>query len=147
MAKKILISLLVTVGVFVLLGGTHTPPALAQNCEIGNLSGCKGDPIIPMGTEVCETATQCVNWIVNVIFIVAVLASFIYLVLGGIQYITAGGDENKVGKARSTITNAVIGLVVVIVAWAISNFVLSFFGISGGPLAPTTSSLHYVIEG
>ena len=38
---------------------------------------------------------------------------------------TASGDEGKVKKARELITQAIIGLIVIVAAYAISNFVLA----------------------
>ena len=48
-----------------------------------------------------------------------------YLLLGGFTWMTAGGDETKVKKARAMITNAVIGIVIVVSAYAIANYVLT----------------------
>ena len=127
----------------VLLMGTLAKPALSlaqgdPNCQIGNISGCSQKTIIPSGTDICNTATGCIIWFVNIIFLVAVLLSFVYLIWGGIDYIMAGGDTAAAGNARTKLTNAVIGLVVVILAWAISNFVLKFFGLKVEPI-PTSN--------
>jgi hypothetical protein len=61
--------------------------------------------------------------------IVGTILSFlgiIFLVLmiaGGIMWMTAGGSDAKVQKARSLIVAAVIGLIVVLSAYAITTFV------------------------
>ena len=62
------------------------------------------------------------------------------LLIGGIRWITAGGDEKGVASARNMITAALIGLVVVLVAYAIIRLVEIFFGfdiITGGVNIPT----------
>jgi TRAP-type C4-dicarboxylate transport system permease small subunit len=46
-------------------------------------------------------------------------------IYGGIQWMTAEGDESKVEKAHKTITQAVIGLVIVLAAYAISIFIIN----------------------
>jgi hypothetical protein len=51
------------------------------------------------------------------------------LVLGGIRYITSGGDKGSTESARSQITAALIGLVIVFSAWAIINLVKLFFDV------------------
>lgn len=138
--RKKLLAIVLLFGGLVFTLGNFGSPALAKNCSIGDLSGCaEANLIIPTGV-VCNSAGECVTWFVNVVFILATLASFLYLVYGGILYITAGGDEGKVTAARSTITNAVIGLIIVIVSWAISNFILNFFGASGRGLPGTNES-------
>jgi len=48
-----------------------------------------------------------------------------YLLYAGFLWMTAGGDEDKVKDATKIIQNAVIGLIIVLAAFAISNFVLS----------------------
>jgi len=48
----------------------------------------------------------------------------VYLLYGGFLWMTAGGDEKKVDKARDLIKNAIIGVVIVAAAYAISSYVL-----------------------
>ncbi len=48
---------------------------------------------------------------------------FILIIVGGIQWMTAGGSEEKVKKAKTLITNAAIGLIIVLSAYAITNFI------------------------
>ena len=51
-------------------------------------------------------------------------AIFIILMLyGGYNWMTAGGEEAKIDKAKKTITQAIIGVVIVTSAYAIWNFV------------------------
>ena len=47
------------------------------------------------------------------IFIAAGLLMFFYLIFGGFKYLTAGGDEKAVMAAKNTLTNAVIGMIIV----------------------------------
>ncbi len=56
-----------------------------------------------------------------VLVIVAVIA-FIYLIINGIKYITAGGDAAKATEARNGIVNAIIGVVIVLLAYVILRF-------------------------
>lgn len=48
----------------------------------------------------------------------------ILMIVAGFNWMTAGGDEEKISKARDTIREAIIGLVIVIAAYAISVFVI-----------------------
>ena len=61
----------------------------------------------------------------TIIFIVAGLAVLIYLFYGAFVYLTAGDSEEQTGKARSMITNAVIGLIIMAAAWAIWQLVIN----------------------
>jgi hypothetical protein len=51
------------------------------------------------------------------------LAVLIFLISGGLAWLTAGGDKAKVEAARDRITNALIGMVIVFASVAIVNFV------------------------
>jgi len=52
-----------------------------------------------------------------------------YLVFGGVSYIMAGGDEETIAKAKRMLTNAVIGLLLVILATTIAAIVGAVLGI------------------
>lgn len=54
--------------------------------------------------------------------LVAVLF-FILMVYGGFLWMTARGDEGQAGKAKGTITAAIIGIIIVLSAYAITRFV------------------------
>lgn len=51
------------------------------------------------------------------------LAFIIYFLLGGLSWLTAGGDKAKVESAQKQITNAVIGLAIILVSYAIILFI------------------------
>lgn len=57
--------------------------------------------------------------VINYILGAAGLVAVIYLIIGGFNYITAGGNEEQNKKATKTLLNAVIGLVVIFAAYAI----------------------------
>jgi hypothetical protein len=52
-----------------------------------------------------------------------------YLIYGGIQWISSGGDKMKIEQARSKISNALVGVIVLLAFFAILNLVECFFGI------------------
>ncbi|MBI3956091.1 hypothetical protein HY339_02450 [Candidatus Gottesmanbacteria bacterium] len=67
---------------------------------------------------------------VGALLIIAALLAFFYLILGGIQWITSGGDKAGMEAARNKITHAVVGLIIVGAAWAIMILVQNFLGVS-----------------
>jgi len=71
-----------------------------------------------------------ISSVVGTLLIVAALMAFLYLILGGIQWISSGGDKAGMEAARNKITHAIVGLVIVGSAWAIMTLVSSFLGIS-----------------
>jgi hypothetical protein len=74
--------------------------------------------------------------IVGLFLIIATLYAFIQLLIGGLNYITSGGDKAQVEAAQQRIQYAIIGLFVVFAAWGIFLLLLQFFGMSpvGGGL-------------
>ncbi|PIR96862.1 MAG: hypothetical protein COT91_04335 [Candidatus Doudnabacteria bacterium CG10_big_fil_rev_8_21_14_0_10_41_10] len=56
-----------------------------------------------------------VKFLLAIVFIVAL----VFLVIGGFRYIVSQGNEEGVEKAKGTITNAIIGIVVVLLSWII----------------------------
>lgn len=67
---------------------------------------------------------------IRFVLLVAFILAFVFLIIGGIRWITAGGDEKAVGSARGMITAALIGLVVVLVSYALIVLVETFFGVT-----------------
>lgn len=58
------------------------------------------------------------------------LVMFIMLIIGGFKFLTAGGDPKAVESAKGTLTMAITGLVLAILAWFILNFISLFTGVS-----------------
>lgn len=65
--------------------------------------------------------------ITRVLLIVAGLVAFIYLIIGGYQYVTAGGNAEQAQAARTTILNAIIGLVIILGSYALITWFLIRF--------------------
>ncbi len=55
--------------------------------------------------------------VITIIFVLATLAVLFMLIVGAFQYITSGGEKDGASKARGRITNALIGLVILAVAF------------------------------
>ena len=81
--------------------------------------------ITPFQGTAGGTLIEAVTAIVNFLLVLAGLAASVFLVIGGVQYITSRGDEDTAAKAKNTILYAVIGLVVIGLSAAIVNFVVS----------------------
>lgn len=75
-----------------------------------------------------ESIPKFVSALIGLIFIVATILVFVFLVWGGIQWITSGGDKQATEAARNRITAALIGLAIVAVSWALMSIVGKFFG-------------------
>jgi hypothetical protein len=69
-----------------------------------------------------------VNSLMSIIMVVSALLVFFYLIWGGFDWITSGGDKAKTDKARQKITAAIVGLIIVSASYAILSLVVNFLG-------------------
>lgn len=76
--------------------------------------------------------------LLNAALVIAFAIFVFLLIFAGIQWITAGGDKTKVESAQKKLTGAIIGIIIVISAWAILGLVRNFFhlGSSSGNGSP-----------
>jgi len=58
------------------------------------------------------------------------IAFFIMMLIGGFQCLTSGGDPKAAGAARSTLTYAIIGIILVVVSWLILVLIRDITGAS-----------------
>lgn len=70
--------------------------------------------------------TGLLNNVVGVALVLIGIIAVMYLIYGGIIYITAGGDADKAGKGRIAITNSIIGIIIVAASFIIYNTVANF---------------------
>lgn len=71
-----------------------------------------------------QTADQLWAGILKLIYYVAGAVAIIMMILAGFRYITANGDPNAIKKAKNQILYGVVGLIIIMVAFAITDFVL-----------------------
>lgn len=95
----------------------------AQDITIKPKAGAFGEALSTL------TAGGIISGAISLALIIVSLVFFFILVIGGLKWITSGGDEKAVGAARSQITNALIGLAIVFAAWAIMALISKLFGI------------------
>lgn len=102
-------------------------PVFAANIT-GDVNLCAGDK----ASILCNlTLGKVVSAGVQAILVIALVLAFIFLVIGGIKWILSGGDKGGTEAAKGTITAALIGLIIVFLAWAFLNLVGNFFGVGG----------------
>ena len=63
----------------------------------------------------------------NLTYFLAGVIAVIVIIIAGILYITSTGDSGKVAKAKNLLTYSIVGLVVVLLAFVITNFVIGRF--------------------
>ena len=66
-----------------------------------------------------------VGRIINVILGFLGVIAVVIILLGGFKWMTGGGNEDKVGEAKKLLGAGVIGLVIILCAWAVATFVIN----------------------
>jgi hypothetical protein len=93
--------------------------------SLGTLSGLGVDP----GTNGTLALEKIVSQVIGILTIVAVIFFAIQIIIAGYNFIAAEGDEKKMEAARQSLTNGVLGLVIVVVAVGLGSLLALLAGI------------------
>ncbi len=121
MKKFITASVVLGLTVFVLsavLGGF----ALAVAGDIGEQT--LPNNLITNKSDFLSKLTIIVNWVFTIFVVIAI----IFIILAGIQFVTAGGDAAKVTEARQKLIWAAVGIIVALMARGLPAVVSSIIG-------------------
>lgn len=117
-----------------LLALSAATPAFAQEnkiigglCEGAELeftdnpsADCRSD-----GGDATEKINRFVKQIINLLSALVGIVAVIMIIVGGLRYITSGGNDQSVTSAKNTILYAIIGLIIVALAQVLVRFTLS----------------------
>jgi hypothetical protein len=79
-----------------------------------------------------STLGDIINVAIPILFALAGTGLLLYLISGGFGYLTSAGDPKKMEAAKTVITNAVIGFLIIISAYFITQAVSFIFNLGGG---------------
>ncbi len=75
---------------------------------------------VGLGTaDLKATVLNIIQWVLSILGLLAVT----FIIYGGFVWLTAAGNEEKIEKAKKIIGSAVVGLIIILMAWAIVIFV------------------------
>jgi len=126
-----LIKFFFTIIFFSLVFQINTSPVLADEPNQGSYNFKEQSGLSAAATgagyEINDEKTieSYIGQIINIVLSVLGVIFLILIIYGGILWMTAAGNEEKVKKAKELITEALIGLVIVLAAYAISYFVIN----------------------
>ena len=118
----------ILVGGFLILGYEILAPSNALALSISNqFAQQMGYSTIPLDQQIVTI----IQWALGFLALIAV----IMIIYGGILWLTAAGNADRVERAKKVIMAAIIGIVILLLAWAIVWFVIQGVteGGSGGP--------------
>lgn len=105
-----------------LAAGTMVPAiTMAQGLTANDLGVNAIQDDIKLGSgDVRQTAARIINVALGFLGIIAV----VIVLVGGFKYMVSGGNEEKTTEAKNLIVAGIIGLAIILSAWAITSFVI-----------------------
>ena len=104
-----------------------------SGCTSSNCGNYTLNDFVQLGVNVA-------NWILGIVGSLALL----FFIYGGLWMIISSGKSEEIQKAKTILTNAIIGLIIVFMSWVIINFTVSVLtggkGIFGRPWYSTPSN-------
>lgn len=85
-------------------------------------------PLIRQGGEGAGGISLVLSNLVSLIYIIAAVVFVFMIIWGAFEWLTSGGDKEKVAAARNRLINAFIGIVLFAIAFAILKVVGTFTG-------------------
>jgi hypothetical protein len=107
--------------------GMYLASGVVSSVAAQDTAGTIGTITVPTGYA--TTFGNLISFILRAVLAIGALLVFGYLVMGGIEYITSGGEKGKTESARNKITAAIVGLIILAASWALLNLALSFLGL------------------
>jgi hypothetical protein len=107
-------------------------PAPAPADDYGLSDTAKQSGLAKYGSSVPVLAGSIIGTALSMISVIF----FILMVYGGFLWMTAHGDEGTVTKAKETIIGAIIGIIIILASYAITNYVTTSVVSSPAPAAP-----------
>ena len=95
--------------------GAQTTPRIPLSAPCSSITGEKTQ-------DLCEFIVE----VGRVLRIFAFLLAIIIVVISGIQYLTAGGDQTKLDRAKKTLTYGLVGVAIILAAYFLVGFIQDF---------------------
>lgn len=94
--------------------------------------------INPLGEDV--SLITLINQIILIAAVLVGIIAVIYLIISGFRYVTSGGNEEDVKKAKEGILNAIIGIIIVFASYVIVSFIINgFLGVDNDKFSITNA--------
>ena len=122
---------IIATGLSLIVSGLLMAPTLAAHCpgETAPNITPEGQPCLGLGYGAATTLGQqdvrtTIARIINVALGLLGIVAVVIILVGGFEWMTAGGSEEKTGSAKKRITAGIIGLAIILSAYAIATFVI-----------------------
>jgi cytochrome bd-type quinol oxidase subunit 2 len=89
----------------------------------------KGSGTDASGVTAASNLETTISSLIGALTLIAGLMFIFYFVMGGLNWITAGGEQGKIQKARDQMVQGVIGMIVVVISYGLIGLVARFVGL------------------
>lgn len=86
--------------------------------------------LVPIANSAEGFGFNYIGFIVNIVYVIAIVLALAYILFGGVKWILSEGDHKKMADARQTLVYAAVGLTVIFISILLVNLLGAFFGIS-----------------
>jgi len=100
-------------------------PAISLAQVTGNPTGGSG---VTSPINSVSGVQDLLNRVLRIMYVIFFIIAAIFIVLAAFQYLTAGGDEEKVGKAKQMLIYAIVAIAVALIATGVSSVVSGVLG-------------------
>ena len=125
--NKIVVARKTLIRAFIGLGITMLANIIINTIRIAALNGANSNGCNLETGAGCLDSTDVFNNVITWFCHISGLVAAIYIIIGGVGYMTSNGDPGKLQKAKTTIIYAIIGLIVVVLSEIIYGFVYNTF--------------------
>lgn len=92
-----------------------------RGLQTGGLQGMFGVG----GLTSSQSLPELIANVIRLMLLFAGAIAVVFVIIGGYQYLTSGGNEEQAEKGKKTLINAIIGVVVVVLAYVIINVIVN----------------------
>lgn len=143
--KKIILSISILFFIF-LAGSVSAGSGNLYDAFKVDSSGQLGGAASEMGYKEGASPESVVAVIIQIVLGLLGVVFVFFLVYGGIQWMVAGGNEEQIKKAQNIIKRAIVGLIITLVAYIVSVFIISIFVSPAGPGDIDPSETYDIID-
>lgn len=121
--KRLLLAVLVALGIsvgYTSMAFAGNASSAARDSVCNGISTQVGQNCDPSGKELDSVIAT----ILRILSYVAGIAAVIMIIISGLKYITSGGDASSIASAKTSLIYAIVGIIIVVLAQAIVQFVL-----------------------
>ena len=122
--KKFVSKTIATGSAFIASGAFFINQALAQGSSFFDNPQTGASPNVATQGTLGQNVTNIINFFLGLLGLIAVA----FLIYAGVLMVTAGGNDDQVGKAKKIITFSVIGIIIILLSYTIVTFVTSALG-------------------